>query len=186
MDGTTLMQSTLGICADNPVQFHALDLDRLSNRMKFNPRFPRSGSSILEWCDDGGRKLDFSEWGQYLADALLSDWRHNYHCHGSLWTSDLDPVDCLCYSVTQIEPDVFLAAYRYLFGEEPGLLYYSALQIIGHALFQPAILIKFRRYRQPLCWSDLLSKVELADSNNARNNLAVSDLVHHWHTEYRE
>ena len=186
MESATLLRSALGITPENPVEFHELDLDRLSNCMKFNPRFPSSDSSILEWCEDGGRKLDFGEWGQYLADALLSDWSHNYHCHGSLWTSDLDPTDRLCYSVTQLEPEVFLAAYRCLFGEEPKNINYRALEIVGHALFQPPILIQMGRFCQQLSWAELLSRVALVDSSNTRNNQAVCDLVQNWYLEYQE
>jgi hypothetical protein len=113
----------------------------------------------------------------------LSDWGHNYCRFGSLWTSDLDPLDCLCYAVTRVPAGIFDSAYRCLFGKDPGGLSYRSLELVGHALFQPPILIKHGRYGQLLSWSEALQQIELAESNAHRCQQDIRDLLHRWGDE---
>jgi len=163
-------------------KFHELDLDRLNRRWVFNPLFPADNVFLSEWkAEPFGRLCEIEDWSGRLESALLSEWGHNFDCFGSLSTSDLDSRDCLCYSVTRLPEEVFRAAYRRLFGEYPkSLLSYRSLEIVGHALFQPPLLIKKGCLTQSLSWPALLQHAEFANTKRLQGVQQIKDLVATW------
>jgi hypothetical protein len=170
--------------------FHPLDLDRLIRHRyaedRLNCRWPATGVLLpWDWAgqDEDGYTQSLDFWRQYLGDSLQGEWAANLHHKGRLSTSDLDPRQVLIYGVSRLQERIVRAAHKRLFGAVPAEYSGIALELIGHALFQPPLMIRLKHFSIPERWAELIERAERLKAAEDKRQQQLSELLAGWSDE---
>ena len=139
------------------------------------PAWPRRGVLMTDYLARYERQESLEDWAARLTSYLSQDWSHLFFLSNSTpLVRDLDRSDVLRLAVSQLPTPIVQAAHKRHFGTVEELINGSALELIGHALFNPPFAVGIKG--RPL-WRDLVEKAELKARDDILLNASLSDLL---------
>jgi hypothetical protein len=138
------------------------------------PAWPRRGVLMTDFVvTERYESLEESEarYAEYLYGAWVLSCQQN---QGNGRVRDLDRAEVIRLAVSRLPKPIVQAAHKRLFGTVEELINGSALELIGHALFNPPFAVGIKG--RPL-WRDLVQKAELKARDDILLNASLTDLL---------